>query len=185
MHVLTEDEGRRSLVVARSALTNALEGCRYDPGTLSPVFKEKRGVFVTLKKEGELRGCIGIPYPVMPLGEALVEAAICAGLNDPRFPPVRMTEMAGIGMEITILTTPEPLTAPPDQRPAEVKVGTHGLIVRSGGCSGLLLPQVPLECGWGSREFLDHTCIKAGLRPGCWKREDVEVFVFEGQIFHE
>jgi uncharacterized protein (TIGR00296 family) len=185
MQALTEDEGNLALAIARHALASAMRGEQYTPENLPSVFQEKRGVFDTLKKEGELRGCIGIPYPVMALGEALVEAAVCSGLNDPRFLPLRPAELTRIRMEITILTPPERLAVPPEQRPEAIQVGKHGLIVKGGSCSGLLLPQVPCECGWGSREFLDHTCIKAGLRPGCWMRDDVDVFFFEGQIFHE
>jgi conserved hypothetical protein TIGR00296 len=185
MYALTEEEGKRALTVARQALTSALRGEPYTAVDLPPVFQEKRGVFVTLKQEGELRGCIGIPYPVMGLGEALVDAAICSGLNDPRFRPLRPAELARTSIEITILSPPEKMTVLPERRPEAVEVGRHGLIVRGCGCSGLLLPQVPCECGWDSREFLDHTCIKAGLRPGCWERDDVEVFLFEGQIFQE
>jgi uncharacterized protein (TIGR00296 family) len=185
MYILTEEEGRLALTIARSALACALEGEGYDPEDLHPVFQERRGVFVTLKKGDELRGCVGVPYPVMPLGEALVEAAISSGLRDPRFLPVRKSELTRIRVEVTILTPPERLIIPPEQRPEKVKVGIHGLIVEGRGCRGLLLPQVPCECGWDSREFLDHTCIKAGLSPECWKGDDVEVFLFEGQIFHE
>ncbi len=185
MDALTNEEGTRALAVARQALAMALKGETLTLDNPPPIFWEKRGVFVTLKKEGELRGCIGIPYPVMPLGEALIEAAICSGLNDPRFPPVRPFEMDEIRLEVTILTPPEKLDVSPDQRPQAVQVGKHGLIVQGRSCSGLLLPQVPCECGWDSREFLDHTCIKAGLRPDCWKRDDVEIFFFEGQIFCE
>jgi uncharacterized protein (TIGR00296 family) len=185
MYALTDEEGKCALSIARHALVYALRGEQYTAEDLPPVFLEKRGVFVTLKKEGELRGCIGIPYPVIPLGEALIEAAVCSGLNDPRFLPIHPSELSGTCIEVTILTLPEKLAVPPDHRPDAIEVGKHGLIVKGGGCSGLLLPQVPGECGWDSRQFLDHTCIKAGLHPGCWKRNDIEVFFFEGQIFHE
>jgi uncharacterized protein (TIGR00296 family) len=185
MYALTDEEGKCALAVARKALASALKGELYTAKNLPPVFQEKRGVFVTLKERGELRGCIGIPYPVMPLGEALIDVAVCSGLNDPRFLPLRPAELAEASIEITVLSSPERLIVPPERRPDAVQVGRHGLIVRGGGCSGLLLPQVPCECGWDSREFLDHTCIKAGLRPGCWERNDVEVFFFEGQIFCE
>jgi uncharacterized protein (TIGR00296 family) len=185
MYALTDEEGMRALAIARQALASALNGEQYGARDLPPVFQEKRGVFVTLKRKGTLRGCIGIPYPVMPLGEALIDAAVCSGLNDPRFPPLRLSEFAEATIEVTVLSPPERLTVPPERRPEAVQVGRHGLIVRGGGCSGLLLPQVPCECGWNSREFLDHTCLKAGLRPGCWERSDVEVFFFEGQIFCE
>jgi uncharacterized protein (TIGR00296 family) len=185
MYALTEDEGRRAITIARHTLEYALEGSHFVPEDLPPVFREKRGVFVTLKEEGELRGCIGIPYPVMELGEALVDAAECSGLSDPRFTPIRKAELSRITIEVTILSPPQLLLGSPEDRPRKIHIGTHGLIVTGMGCTGLLLPQVPAECGWDSREFLDHTCIKAGLRPDCWKRDEVEIYYFEGQIFHE
>ena len=77
------------------------------------------------------------------------------------------------------------MTAEPPERPGAVEIGKHGLIVRGYGRSGLLLPQVPVEWKWNSREFLDHTCMKAGLAPGCWKEDGVEFYTFEGQIFCE
>jgi uncharacterized protein (TIGR00296 family) len=149
------------------------------------IFNEKRGVFVTLTRAGELRGCIGLPYPVMPLGDAIGHAATAAALEDPRFPPVRKDELPAITIEITILTVPVPLACRPDERPAHVEVGRHGLIVRGMGTSGLLLPQVATDYGWDAKTFLDHTCTKAGLTGRCWMSKNVEVLTFEGQIFHE
>jgi hypothetical protein len=84
-----------------------------------------------------------------------------------------------------VLSVPELVTADPEARPAVVDVGKHGLIIQGHGRSGLLLPQVPVEWGWDSREFLDHTCLKAGLPAGCWKRKDVDLYAFEGQVFIE
>ncbi len=138
---------------------------------------EKAGVFVTLKKNGELRGCIGIPYP-MNLGLALKEAALGA-IRDPRFPPVRKEEMKEVRVEVSVLTPPERVKDPLK----EVEVGRHGIIVRCGPYSGLLLPQVPVEEGWDLKEFLDYGCLKAGLPPGCWK--NCEVYRFEAEIFEE
>ncbi|HOC84276.1 MAG TPA: TIGR00296 family protein [Methanoculleus sp.] len=185
MEMLTPEEGRTVVRLARSAIEKTLSGERAVLPDLPAVFREKRGVFVTIKRQGHLRGCIGLPYPIKPLGEAVVEAAISAALEDPRFPPVSRSEVAGIDLEVTVLTEPRPLDCPPDERPGCVEVGRHGLIVSGHGTGGLLLPQVPAEYGWTSREFLDQTCIKAGLPPGCWKRGSVAVLTFEGQIFDE
>jgi uncharacterized protein (TIGR00296 family) len=185
MQPLTEEEGLAALTLARRALESALRGDRLVLPPLSEHFDEKRGVFVTLKKGGELRGCIGLPYPVMPLRDAIVDAAVSAGTGDPRFPPVTVSEMLKIQFEVTILSVPQPLLGSPAQRPEMVKVGTHGLIVKGWGSSGLLLPQVPLEYDWDSQQFLSHTCQKAGLQADCWKHADVDVFTFEGQIFSE
>lgn len=185
MRSLTQEERTLALSIAKEAIEKALHGERYEPPGLPPVFEEKRGVFVTLKKRGELRGCIGLPYPVMPLREGLVEAAISATFCDPRFPPVRDREFQELEIEVTILTPPVVLTCPPAERSLHVEVGRHGLIVRRGQRSGLLLPQVAVEYGWDASEFLDHTCMKAGLERGCWRSPHTEVSIFEGEIISE
>ncbi|KUG20881.1 putative acr [hydrocarbon metagenome] len=183
--MLTPEEGAIAVQIARRAIEHAVSGERFSLPEMPPAFAQKRGVFVTIKQHGMLRGCIGLPYPVKPLAEAVVEAAISAATEDPRFPPVSARELGNIILEVTVLTLPAPLEGPPESRHEKVKVGTHGLIVSGRGTSGLLLPQVPLEWRWDSREFLDHTCMKAGLPTGCWKKSDITVLTFEGQIFGE
>jgi len=183
MQLLTDDEGAMAVRSARAAIDHAVAKRPESSFDLTPVFREKRGVFVTLTKGGTLRGCIGFPYPVMPLGEAIVHAAKAAALEDPRFPPVAKDELPAIQLEVTILTAPEPVGGDPAGRPAKIVVGRHGLIVRGMGTSGLLLPQVATEYGWDATTFLDHTCMKAGLSGKCWTSKNVEVLTFEGQIF--
>jgi len=185
MQLLTNDEGAMAVRSARTAIEYAVAKRPKISPDLTPVFDEKRGVFVTLTKSGSLRGCIGFPYPVMPLGEAIVHAAKAAALEDPRFPPVTKDELAAISLEVTVLTVPETLGGEPAKRPQMVIVGKHGLIVRGMGTSGLLLPQVATEYGWDARTFLDHTCIKAGLSERCWTSKNIEILTFEGQIFPE
>jgi uncharacterized protein (TIGR00296 family) len=185
MKVLTASEGAAALALARQALEAGVKGEKLLPPVLPPVFYEKRGVFVTLTEEGTLRGCIGLPYPVRPLGEAIQEAAVSSALQDPRFLPVVPKDLQRIKLEVTVLSVPEPLEVPPGQMESCVQVGVHGLIVQGKRRSGLLLPQVATEYRWTSCEFLDHTCVKAGLPPGSWKSPDVQVLTFEGQIFHE
>jgi len=185
MDLLTAEEGACAVRLARSVLEEKIGGTTFTPIPLSPIFNEKRGVFVTLTRDGELRGCIGFPYPTFPLWEATREAALSAALQDSRFPPVQATELPCIRVEVTVLSPPQLMKAAPAARPGAVEIGRHGLIVKGYGRSGLLLPQVPVEWNWDSREFLDHTCMKAGLPRGCWKEDCVEFFTFEGQIFHE
>lgn len=185
MDTLTPEEGALTVRFARSVLEHAIGGKPEEKMTLPPIFREKRGVFVTLTLQGDLRGCIGFPQPVLPLERAVRDASLAAAREDPRFRPVSAGELARIRIEVTILTVPELLQAAPGERPGAVVVGRHGLIVRGYGRSGLLLPQVPVEWKWDSREFLDHTCMKAGLQAGCWKESGVEIYTFEGQIFHE
>lgn len=185
MQLLTADEGILAVRTARGAIVHACAK-KPEPGLHhTPVFKEKRGVFVTITKAGQLRGCIGLPYPVMPLLEALTHAATAAALEDPRFPPVKKDELESISVEVTILTVPVTIEGDAKDRLRHVEVGKHGLIVRGMGTSGLLLPQVATEYGWDAKTFLDHTCQKAGLQSHCWTSPDVEVLTFEGQIFSE
>ncbi|MCU0631720.1 MAG: TIGR00296 family protein [Methanolinea sp.] len=185
MDALTPEEGMIAVQLARSVLEHTIGGKADSGPLLPPIFREKRGVFVTLTMQGDLRGCIGFPHPHLPLERAIREAVYAAAREDPRFPPVQPRELPALRIEVTVLTIPEQMNVAPGERPGAVQVGRHGLIVRGYGRSGLLLPQVPVEWKWGSREFLDHTCIKAGLPPGCWKEERVEVYTFEGQIFSE
>jgi uncharacterized protein (TIGR00296 family) len=185
MTQLSEAEGRDALVLARRTVEAAVRREAYERGVLPPVFGERRGVFVTLTEDGQLRGCIGLPYPVAPLADAIVEAGASAALRDPRFRPVQPAELPMLRVEVTVLTTPSPIPGPAENRADHVEVGRHGLIVRDQRTSGLLLPQVATEYGWTPTEFLDQTCNKARLRTGCWRTPGVEVSLFEGQIFHE
>jgi len=185
--VLTAEEGRIALLLARRAIEKYVRQSERinPPEDLPASFEEKRGVFVTLKKHGELRGCIGYPYPVFKLKDALIDAAISAAVNDPRFPPVSAEELEAIKVEVTILTTPRRLEVPPSERPRHVEVGRHGLIVKRGAFHGLLLPQVAVEYNWDAEEFLCQTCWKAGLPHDAWLDPSTEVLTFEGQIFSE
>ena len=185
MELLTAVEGEMAVRSARGTIEHVVGKKPVPELKQTPVFAEKRGVFVTLTTQGELRGCIGLPYPVMPLGEAIVHAAEAAALEDPRFPPVHRNELGAISVEVTILTVPVPLEGDPATRPERVIVGKHGLIIRGMGTSGLLLPQVATDYGWDAKTFLDHTCMKAGLSGGCWTSRNVEILTFEGQIFSE
>jgi AmmeMemoRadiSam system protein A len=170
MNLLSPVEGEMAVRLARGAIDYTLGKKPKPMLALTPLFSEKRGVFVTLTKAGRLRGCIGFPYPVMPLGDAIEDAAVAAATGDPRFPSVRKDELASIQLEVTILTVP---------------VTLEGLIVRGRGTSGLLLPQVATDYNWDSRTFLVQTCVKAGLPENSWMSTNVEVLTFEGQIFTE
>jgi uncharacterized protein (TIGR00296 family) len=185
MELLTDEEGLMAIRSARGAVEYVCAKKPKPALKFTPVFREKRGVFVTLTKMGQLRGCIGLPYPVMPLEDAIEHAATAAATEDPRFPPVDKSELTDIAVEVTILTIPVPLPGKPEKRPDTIVVGKHGLIIRGMGTSGLLLPQVATEYGWDATTFLEHTCMKAGLPNRCWTYPSVEVLTFEGQIFSE
>ncbi|HEX7627995.1 MAG TPA: TIGR00296 family protein [Candidatus Methanoperedens sp.] len=186
--MLTKSEGETAVRLARTAIKECLaKGKKITEENLPDVFKEKRGVFVTLNKKiasKELRGCIGRPYPVLPLGEAIIVSAINAAREDPRFYPVELQELNEIVIEVTVLTVPKRIKAKPKDIPGKIKIGRDGLIVSYGRSSGLLLPQVAVEHGFDSTEFLCQTCMKAGLMPDSWL-EGAEVYSFEGQIFEE
>jgi len=149
------------------------------PETKDPLLLEKRGAFVTLKRGGELRGCIGYPLPYKPLAETVAEMAAAAATQDTRFAPVEPSEVPSLEIEISVLTVPHPIADP-----KEVVVGRDGLIVSKGPRRGLLLPQVPLEYGWDRETFLRHGCLKAGLPPDEWKK-GARLEVFEAEIFSE
>lgn len=181
---LSLEEGTKAVKLARRAIEEYLETRKVIREELEGVFSQKRGVFTTLIKHGDLRGCIGFPYPIKRLDEAIIESAISAAVDDPRFEPVRLSEMDEIEVEVTILTEPEKIRASPRDLPKFVEVGRHGLMVKKGFFSGLLLPQVAVEFGFDAEEFLSQTCMKAGLPPDCWLT-GAEVYRFEGQIFKE
>ncbi len=184
MKLLTKEEGEVAVKLARAAIEIYLAEGKVIQERFSGVFAEKRGVFTTLTKRGLLRGCIGFPYPVKRLDEAIIESAIAAATQDPRFPRVRLEEMDDICVEVTVLTPPEKIEAKPTDIPKYVEIGRHGLIVQMGPYSGLLLPQVAVELNLDAESFLSETCMKAGLPPDCWL-SGAEVYRFEGQIFKE
>jgi uncharacterized protein (TIGR00296 family) len=142
-----------------------------------PEMEGKAGVFVTLTKGGMLRGCIGFPLPV-ELSKGIRDAALSV-IKDSRFPPLAPEELGEIIVDVSLLTPPEKVEDPLN----EIVVGKHGVFVRKGFRSGLLLPQVAVEQGWDTKELLDNCCLKAGLAPGDWK--DAEVHLFEGVVFGE
>ncbi|MDO5844369.1 MAG: TIGR00296 family protein [Methanocorpusculum sp.] len=186
MNLLSETEGELAVKTARSFVENAVIGENTDNEiNLPEIFTEKRGVFVTLTEKGNLRGCIGYPYPVMPLSDAIKEAAVHAAVHDPRFEPVSGEELRDIIVEVTILTAPAVLEGDFLERPSKIKIGKHGLIAQKDSHSGLLLPQVATEYNWSAEEFLSQTCIKAGLQPNAWKDSECTILTFEGQIFTE
>ncbi len=182
--LLSLSDGEKAVKLARKAIEVYLDTRKIIHDRLDGVFSEKRGVFTTLTKHGELRGCIGFPYPMKRLDVAIIESAIAAAIDDPRFPPVRLNEMNEIIVEVTVLTPPEKIDAKPKDLPNYIEIGRHGLIVKMGPFSGLLLPQVAVEYNFDPEEFLSQTCMKAGLPPDCWLT-GAEIYRFEGQVFKE
>jgi len=136
------------------------------------------GAFVTLHKGGRLRGCIGNIEASQPLYQTVMECARSAALRDPRFDPVSPEELPLLHLEISVLS---PLK---EIRPEEVEVGRHGLLISRGFQRGLLLPQVAVEFQWDREEFLEETCLKAGLPPDAWKH-GAKIQAFTAQVFGE
>lgn len=176
---LTREEKEYLIQIAKEAVYNAIRGKSYSPPP-PPTDKlaKPSGVFVTLKLNGMLRGCIGYVLPVKPLYIATAQVAADAAVNDPRFPPVSVREFDDLEFEISVLTPLEKV-----ENIEEIEVGKHGLLIRSGYYQGVLLPQVPVEYGWDRYEFLDNTCLKSGLSRGCWKEPGVEIYKFSAYIF--
>jgi AmmeMemoRadiSam system protein A len=144
-----------------------------------PGLPEATGAFVTLKKRGALRGCIGTLECRRTLPEEVARVAVSAAREDPRFEPVRPSELADLDVEVSVLGPLEPID-PHD--PAAIEIGRHGLVVEQGWRRGLLLPQVATEWGWDRETFLAHTCAKAGLPHDCW-RTGARVFRFAADVF--
>jgi uncharacterized protein len=144
----------------------------------SETLKQKRGAFVTLKKRGQSRGCIGYIKAYKPLWETVQEMAVAAAFHDPRFPSLKADEVNQLTFEISVLSPLKRI-----KKIDEIEVGKHGLYIISGYNSGLLLPQVATEYGWDRETFLKETCYKAGLPPQAWKNAETEIYIFSADYF--
>ncbi|MCJ7580705.1 MAG: AmmeMemoRadiSam system protein A [Candidatus Aminicenantes bacterium] len=168
------------LHLARTSIKNHLQKKRGIPfSPESPGLLLERGAFVTLKKDGVLRGCIGYPSPVAPLYQTIIQASISAAVKDTRFDPVTAAELRKINIEIAVLSPLQKI-----KNPMLIEVGKHGLFISMGSQSGFLLPQVPVQNNWTILTFLEQACIKAGLPKDAWK-SGAELFIFTTNIFHE
>jgi len=176
---LSPSEKKELIRLARSAIENftlekkVLNFQPQDAKLLTP-----KGVFVTIKKYGRLRGCIGFIEPILPLYRAVIQAAIYAACRDPRFPPLSPNELNQLEVEISVLSPLKKIS-----NPYLVTVGQHGLLIAKGEKRGVLLPQVPIENNWSRTVFLEQACRKAGLPKDAWKH-GAEIFVFEAIVFH-
>ncbi len=181
---MTSDADRRTLLtVARNAISEKLADSLpratelLPPGNTTP--SGTGGAFVTLKVAGDLRGCIGHLVSEAPIIETIADMARSAGFNDPRFPPLNADELENISIEISRLSAFFPIEA------EQVEVGSHGLLLRLGYRSGLLLPQVPGEQGWDRQAFLSGLCQKSGLPDGSWNDPEAELEAFTAEVFGE
>lgn len=177
---MTSDADRRRLLdLAREAIVGHIATRSIPERPLAGALAAHAGAFVSLHKDGELRGCIGHVEADEPLGRVVSRCAVAAATEDPRFPPVGAAEVAGLAIELSILGPLESIAGP-----HEIEIGRHGLVVAQGHRRGLLLPQVATEWKWAAEEFLAHTCHKAGLSRDAWKR-GAQLWRFEAEVFGE
>jgi AmmeMemoRadiSam system protein A len=175
------DEDRHALLArARLAILETVSSRRL-PGLPPPVGRlaDPAGAFVTLRCNGRLRGCMGCIDAAHALAETVAQCAITAALQDPRFKPLSVEEIAGLEIEISVISELR-LT-----RPEGLELGIHGIVVSRGTSRGLLLPQVALEHNWSTTQFLEAACRKARLEPGAWRDPETELFVFTAEVFSE
>jgi AmmeMemoRadiSam system protein A len=179
--LLDKKEQQFLLSLARRTIEHYLK--TGEPPTIETMenkkLRQKRGAFVTLKVEGQLRGCIGYPLPIKSLHETVIDMAIAASTQDYRFAPLSPEELPRTRIEISVLSLPRPV-----KDISDIEVGKHGIIMSKGFHKGLLLPQVPLEYDWDRETFLCHGCLKAGLDEDEWKR-GVKIEIFSAQVFSE
>lgn len=178
---LTTGEKKELLEVARQTISHKLLHGNFEQAVPSgPNLARPCGAFVTLHKDGELRGCIGTFLSNRPLINTVQDMAISAAERDPRFPSLCPDELESIDIEISALS---PLRQIEDV--SEIEVGRHGIYITRGFYSGVLLPQVATEYGWDRETFLQHTCLKAGLPAEAWKEKDTRIEIFDAQVFGE
>ncbi len=175
---LSSEEKKELLTLARSTVNDFIRSGKVaDYKTQNSNISNYKGAFVTLKKHGRLRGCIGFIEPVAPLFETIIQASIYAACRDPRFPPVSTEELEGLEIEISVLSPLRKIDSP-----QLIEVGKHGLFISKGDNSGILLPQVAVENHWSRQTFLEQACLKAGLAADSWK-SGAEIFIFEAIVF--
>ncbi len=186
--MISDSEGAELIRLARKAVETYLqESTVIRPGKDDSI---KAGVFVTLNyltrnREERLRGCIGFPMPEKMLRQSVIEAAIAAATDDPRFPPVDRQELNNMIFEVSVLTPPEEINAEPADYKKEIKIGRDGLVLRWRYGSGLLLPQVPVELKWDVDEYLVNICYKAGAPADAWLDPATKLYRFQAVVFKE
>lgn len=180
MSPLPSEERRTLLDLARRAIVFAVEHHRWAEGGIpTGILKQPAGAFVTLHHRGRLRGCIGQVEAVDSLAHVVARCAVSAALEDPRFQPLSRRELAGVEIEISVLSSLAMIS------PAEIEVGKHGLIVTRGRNRGVLLPQVPVQYQWTVERFLEETCLKGALEREAWRDSATRIQAFTAEVFSE
>ena len=180
--MLNTEKREKLLKLARNSITNYLKtGKLLNVTENDPELTKNMGAFVTLRKEGELRGCIGNLVATDPLYITVRDMAVEAAIGDPRFSAARLSEMNNIDIGISALSPMEKIN---DSK--KIEVGKHGVLVKSGFSSGVYLPQVATETGWSLEEFMNSLCgQKAGMEKDAWKKGTCEMYIFTAQVFGE
>lgn len=178
--ILSPDDRRALCEIARESIASKLLHREPSYGDPSDGCLQSGGVFVTLRENSQLRGCIGHMQSSRPLVETVKDMALAAAFEDPRFVPLSKTEYPEIDIEITVLGPMKRIHGKDD-----FELGTQGLYIIARGRAGVLLPQVATEYGWDKEEFLNHVCIKAGLPVSAWRDPAAELYAFEGLVFSE
>jgi AmmeMemoRadiSam system protein A len=177
MNLTTAESRRRILEIAHDAIVDRVRGSRRPTAFVETgLMDEPRGLFVTVRVAGELRGCIGHLEGNRPMPEIVARCAAAACSTDPRFQPLTEAELPGLEVEVSLLGDFEPASGP-----AEISIGRHGLLVESDSRRGLLLPQVATDWNWDAAEFLAQTCVKAGLPRDAWKT-GARIWKFEAEV---
>ncbi|MGC2426711.1 MAG: TIGR00296 family protein [Nitrososphaeraceae archaeon] len=188
--MISDEDGEQLVRLARRAVEKYLNESIIVNLDNMYQFSQKAGVFVTLNyvdnNEEHLRGCMGFPLPDKKLHQSVIEAAIAAATQDPRFPPLDKEELASVIFEVSVLTSPEKINVQsPKEYQNHIKIGRDGLILRCKYGSGLLLPQVPVELRWDIDEFLANICYKAGAPPDTWLMAESRLYRFEAIVYRE
>ncbi|HUG94354.1 MAG TPA: AmmeMemoRadiSam system protein A [Planctomycetaceae bacterium] len=182
--MLSQAQRTALLAIARRAVETQVLGGTPAGDEEVPTLPDASGVFVTIKRHGELRGCLGTLECRRPLDEEVARCAADSASEDPRFPPVADSELPDLSLEISVLGPLEPVDPIDPGDGDAIGIGRHGLVVEQGPHRGLLLPQVAVEWGWTIEQFLSQTCRKATLPEDAW-RHGAAVFRFEAEVFGE
>lgn len=176
--MLTAADADVLLKIAREAINHVVKGQEYTPAPREEKkLNDKAGCFVTIKQNGQLRGCIGNFQSKQPLYSEVAQMAVASATQDPRFPAMDQSELDDFNLELTVLSPLKKI-----DNLDEIEIGVHGLYIEKGYNRGVLLPQVATEHGWDRDLFLRQTCIKAGLKESDWQHEDTDIYIFSGQI---
>ncbi len=190
MHFYTIEQGSELVSAARSTIELYIKNPYFDRRVIESRldgFEDRHGVFVTIESypAASLRGCVGYIEGIKEMKRLIVDAAIAAAFEDPRFPELSLDELNAITIEVSVLSNPIKMPSLADERLKELTIGRDGLIIEYGGYSGLLLPNVATEEHFTKEQFLEAVCEKAGLPRSYWKQQNVNMYRFETQIFKE